>query len=113
MDPEKVNYHYCDDLPTCPWPEGTRILVTGAAGYVARRLIPELVSRGYIVRCMYRNKSCPSFLTHPRVEHVYADCLNMEELLPALKDVDYAYYLIHSMRLGETDCLPRWTGRKK
>jgi uncharacterized protein YbjT (DUF2867 family) len=103
MDPEKVNYHYCDDLPTCPWPEGTRILVTGAAGYVARRLIPELVSRGYIVRCMYRNKSCPSFLTHPRVEHVYADCLNMEELLPALKDVDYAYYLIHSMRLKKEE----------
>jgi uncharacterized protein YbjT (DUF2867 family) len=98
MDPEKVNYHYCDDLPTCPWPEGTRVLVTGATGYVAHRLIPELVSRGYIVRCMYRNRSCPPFLTHPRIEHVYADCLKKDELLPALKDVDYAYYLIHSMR---------------
>ncbi len=103
MDPEKVNYHYCEDLPTCPWPEGTRVLVTGATGYVAHRLIPELVSRGYIVRCMYRNISCPVLLTHPRIEHVYADCLNMEELLPALKDVDYAYYLIHSMRLKKDE----------
>jgi len=103
MDPEKVNYHYCYDLSTCPWPEGTRVLVTGAAGYVAHRLIPELVSRGYIVRCMYRNKSCPPLLTHHRIEHVHADCLNMEELLPALKDVDYAYYLIHSMRLKKEE----------
>ncbi len=103
MDPEKVNYHYCDDLNTCPWSEGTRVLVTGATGYVAHRLIPELVSRGYIVRCMYRNISCPTLLTHPRVEYVYADCLNREELFPALRDVDYAYYLIHSMRLKKEE----------
>ncbi len=48
MDPEKVNYPYCDDLPTAPLPENKKILVTGASGYVARRLIPELVSRGNI-----------------------------------------------------------------
>ena len=107
MDPEKVNYHYCDDLTTSPWPEGTRVLVTGAAGYVARRLIPELVSRGYIVRCMYRNNSCPPLLTHRRVEHVYADCLSMEELLPALEGVDYAYYLIHSMRLKKEEFIAK------
>ena len=107
MDPEKVNYHYCDDLSTNPWPEGTRVLVTGANGYVAHRLIPELVSRGYIVRCMYRNNNCPPLLTHPRIEHVYADCLNMEELLPALQDVDYAYYLIHSMRLKKKEFITK------
>jgi len=98
MDPEKVNYHYCDDLPTQPMPEGTRVLVTGASGYVAHRLIPELVHRGYTVRCMFRNKSNPAILTHPRVETVYADCLHKEDLLEAMKDVDSAYYLIHSMR---------------
>ncbi len=107
MDPEKVNYHYCDDLSTAPWPKETRVLVTGAGGYVAHRLIPELVSRGYIVRCMYRNKSSPPLLTHPRIEHVYADCLKIEELLPALKDVDYAYYLIHSMRLKKDEFIKK------
>jgi uncharacterized protein YbjT (DUF2867 family) len=103
MDPEKVNYHYCDDLPTHPWAEGTRVLVTGATGYVAHRLIPELVSRGYIVRCMHRNISFPALLNHPRIENVYADCLKKEELLSALEDVDYAYYLIHSMRLKKDE----------
>lgn len=99
MDPEKVNYHYCDDLPTQPLPEGTKVLVTGANGYVAHRLIPELVHRGYFVRCMLRNRSITFQLNHPRIEVVYADCLNKQELRPVLKDIRVAYYLIHSMRL--------------
>ena len=107
MDPEKVNYHYCDDLSTSPWPEGTRVLITGAAGYVAHRLIPELLARGYIVRCMYRNKKCPPLLDHPRLEYVYADCLNSEELHCALKEVDFAYYLIHSMRLKKAEFMQK------
>lgn len=56
MDSEKVNYHYSDDPPTAPLPENKKILVTGASGYVARRLIPELVSRGYFVRRLLRKK---------------------------------------------------------
>ncbi len=60
MDPEKVNYHYCEDLPTTPLKPGTRVLVTGANGYVAHRLIPELIERGYTVRCMFR--TAPSCL---------------------------------------------------
>jgi uncharacterized protein YbjT (DUF2867 family) len=98
MDPEKVNYHYCDDLPTTPLPAGTKVLVTGANGYVGHRLIPELIFRGYFVRCMFRRKSMPALLNHERIEVVYADCHNKDELLPALKDIEYAYYLIHSMR---------------
>ncbi|KMP12201.1 hypothetical protein UZ36_01760 [Candidatus Nitromaritima sp. SCGC AAA799-C22] len=79
-------------------PPETRVLVTGANGYVARRLIPELVCRGYIVRCMFRNRRCPPILTHPRIETVYADCLKPEDLHRVLKDIHTAYYLIHSMR---------------
>ncbi|NIQ01918.1 MAG: NAD(P)H-binding protein, partial [Nitrospinaceae bacterium] len=107
MNPELVNYHYCDDLPTTPLPAGTRVLVTGANGYVAHRLIPELISRGYIVRCMFRNRKCPSLLTHPRIEVVYANCLNKEELRTALKDVHTAFYLIHSMRLKKSEFMEK------
>ncbi|MEE9259401.1 MAG: SDR family oxidoreductase [Nitrospinaceae bacterium] len=98
MEPEKVNYHYCDDLSTTPLEPGTRILVTGANGYVGHRLIPELVYRGYRVRCMFRNRRCPPILSHPHLENVYADSLNKDELKPVLKDVHTAFYLIHSMR---------------
>ncbi|MCA9483286.1 MAG: SDR family oxidoreductase [Nitrospina sp.] len=98
MDPEKVNYHYTDDLPTTPLAAGTRILVTGANGYVGRRLIPELLHRGYRVRCMLRNKRLSPILEHPRLEFVYADARNADEMNTAMQGIDMAYYLIHSLR---------------
>lgn len=101
MDPEKVNYHYTDDLPTRPLPPDTRILVTGANGYIGRRLIPELLCRGYHVRCMLRNQGLAPILEHPRLEFVYADGRNLENLRQALNGIDSAYYLIHSMRLDK------------
>ena len=98
MDPEKVNYHYCDDLQTEPLPQGTRVLVTGSRGYIGHRLIPELLYRGYTVRCMLRDNLHPLLLDHPNLEIVYADVLKKKQLWVALKDVKAAYYLIHSMR---------------
>jgi len=98
MDPEKVNYHYCDDLPTTPLSPNTKVLVTGANGYVGHRLIPELISRGYFVRSMFRRTTMPALLVHDRIDVVYADCHNKDELRPALKGIEYAYYMIHSMR---------------
>ncbi|NIQ01807.1 MAG: NAD(P)H-binding protein, partial [Nitrospinaceae bacterium] len=99
MDPEKVNYHYCDDLPTSPLPGVGTVLVSGANGYVAKRLVPELLFRGYRVRCMLRKKLLAPILSHPNLEYVYADALDPEQLRPALEGVDVAYYLIHSMRM--------------
>ncbi len=98
MDPAKVLYNYCGSLTTTTWPPNTKVLVTGANGYVAQRLIPELVHRGYFVRCMVRTKHTPFLLEHPRIEIVYADCCIKEQLRSALKDIEFAYYLIHSMR---------------
>ena len=99
MDPEKVNYHYCDDLPTSPLPDVKTVLVSGANGYVARRLVPELLYRGYRVRCMFRKKPLAPLLSHPNLEYVYADGLDKNQLGPALQGIDVAYYLIHSMRM--------------
>ena len=99
MDPEKVNYHYCDDLPTSPLPDVKTVLVSGANGYVARRLVPELLFRGYQVRCMLRKKLLTPILSHPNLEYVYADALYKDQLQLAMKGVDVAYYLIHSMRM--------------
>ena len=99
MDPEKVNYHYCDDLPTSPLTDVKTVLVSGANGYVARRLVPELLYRGYRVRCMFRKKPLAPLLSHPNLEYVYADGMDKNQLGPALQGIDVAYYLIHSMRM--------------
>ena len=77
------------------------ILVTGATGYIASRLIPQLLDRGYAVRALARN---PQRL-QPRswsskIDIVHGDVMEPASLAPALKDVHTAYYLIHNMSLG-------------
>ena len=77
------------------------ILVTGASGYIASRLIPRLLAAGYLVRCMARH---PERLRHrgwyAQVETVSADATEPGTLPAALQDVRVAYYLIHNMAAG-------------
>lgn len=78
-----------------------RILVTGATGYIASRLIPRLLERGYSVRCLARD---PARLQGrpwvKQVEVVQGDVTRAETLPAALRGVTAAYYLIHSMASG-------------
>jgi uncharacterized protein YbjT (DUF2867 family) len=91
---------FCQDLPTHPLPGAGLVLVTGASGYIGGRLVPELLARGYLVRAMVRALS-PVYSKHwPNAEIVTADALDPASLGPALKGVDTAYYLIHSLLLG-------------
>lgn len=73
------------------------ILLTGATGYVGGRLLSALECDKRRVRCLARR---PEFL-RPRVasstEVVEGDVLKKDTLGPALKGVDVAYYLVHSM----------------
>ena len=94
---------YCNDLPSTPVPDIGIILVTGAAGYIGGRLVPELIERGYRVRVMVRKYSDEYVERWPEAEVVIADALNVEQLKWALKDVSVAYYLIHSMLIGKRD----------
>jgi uncharacterized protein YbjT (DUF2867 family) len=74
-----------------------RVLLTGASGYVGGRLLPWLEKQGLLVRCLARR---PEFLADrvgPKTEVVEGDVLREESLLPALKGVHTAYYMVHSM----------------
>lgn len=73
------------------------MLVTGANGYVGSRLAQKLIDLDYNVRCMSRllHEGDVDFI--PKAQWVQADALKPETLENALKDVDTAYYLIHSM----------------
>jgi len=92
--------HFCDDLPTKFQPNIGKILVTGASGYIGGRLAPELLARGYKVRVMVRGGSPEYSELWPGAEIVVADAREIERLRIAFKDIDSAYYLIHSLRLG-------------
>lgn len=77
-------------------------LVTGATGYIGGRLVPELLAAGYRVRVLSRH---PERLRDvdwfDRVEVAGGDASDPVALASALAGVDVAYYLLHSLQLGE------------
>jgi uncharacterized protein YbjT (DUF2867 family) len=80
---------------------GHLVLVTGANGYIASRLIPRLLRQGYRVRALARR---PERLAgRPWLEDVEAvrgSTRAEDELARSLQGVHTAYYLIHSMASG-------------
>jgi uncharacterized protein YbjT (DUF2867 family) len=94
---------FCHDLPSKPQAGMGKVLVTGASGYIGGRLVPELLARGYAVRIMVRAPSPVYEEQWPQVEVVAADALQPDQLNKALRDIDTAYYLIHSLLLGHKE----------
>lgn len=77
------------------------ILVTGATGYIASQLIPQLLEHGYRVRAMAREPERLRKRTwYPQVDMVHGDVMDTTSLTPALTGVHTAYYLIHNMSRG-------------
>ena len=76
-----------------------RVLVTGATGYIGKRLIPLLLEQGHTVVCAVRGKLRTEnrYKNEDNVTVVEADFLNPETLQNIPKNIDAAYYLIHSM----------------
>ncbi len=76
------------------------ILVTGSTGYVGGRLVPALLEAGYHVRAMARNLEkvgCRSWASHPHVQLVQGDVLDLTSVKQAALGCQAAYYLVHSM----------------
>jgi uncharacterized protein YbjT (DUF2867 family) len=77
------------------------ILVTGATGYIASRLIPRLLDLGYRVRALARDPRRLSARSwFDKIEVIQADVTTPSTLAQALEGVDTAYYLIHNMSRG-------------
>lgn len=98
---QESNNILCTDLPTTPRPGMGRILVSGASGYIGGRLVPELLARGYRVRVMVRADSPEYKERWPGADIHVVDALDKEGLKKSLDGVYAAYYLIHSMLLGQ------------
>lgn len=76
-----------------------KILVTGATGYIGKRIIPLLLQEGHTVVCAVRGKlrTEQKYSDEDNLYVVEADFLKPETLKNIPKDIDAAYYLIHSM----------------
>lgn len=81
------------------------ILLTGATGYVGGRLLGRLESTGHRVRCLTRRPESLAAKVGPLTDVVGGDVLDRESLDVALKGVEVAYYLVHSM--GSSDAFER------
>ncbi|MGV9305328.1 SDR family oxidoreductase [Nonomuraea sp. NPDC003727] len=78
-----------------------RCLVTGASGYIGGRLVPELLAAGHDVRCMVRSAGRLRDLPWAgRTEIAETDARDLDRTADALRGIDVAYYLIHSMSGG-------------
>ncbi len=82
-----------------------KILLTGANGYIGRRLLPVLVQQGHEVICAVRDPSrlhLPSDLAQ-KVTTAVCDMTKRETLANLPSGIEAAYYLIHSMTQSSED----------
>ncbi|MCC9642453.1 SDR family oxidoreductase [Rhodopirellula sp. JC740] len=91
-------------------PDETNVLVCGATGYVGGRLVGRLLDKGYHVRCLVRRPeklSKFSWVNHSRLTVIEGELQDAAATGKALKDVDAAYYLVHSMQSAKGEYAKR------
>src|SRR4051794_16215508 len=71
----------------------TRVLVTGASGFIGSHLCTALVDAGHDVVAMTRHPDDYAGAGRP----VYGDVSDPDSLTEAMRDVDAAYYLVHAL----------------
>ncbi len=76
-----------------------KVLLTGATGYIGKRLLPVLLAEGHEVICCVRDKKRfdISGFDPLDIRTIEADFLERSSLDAIPRDIDAAYYLIHSM----------------
>ncbi len=77
----------------------TKVLLTGATGYIGKRLLPVLSEKYDEVICCVRDarRFHPPESMRSKIRVIEGDLLNLESLDNIPKDIDGAYYLVHSM----------------
>ena len=69
------------------------ILVTGASGFIGKKLLNKLTDSGFTVTAMSRSK----YPGTENVKRVQADAFDVESLTAATEGIETAFYLLHSM----------------
>ena len=82
-----------------------KILLTGATGYIAQRLLPELLAANHYVYCCARDKARFNLerFEDPDISVIEVDLLREESLNNIPEDIDVAFYLVHSMSTSKGD----------
>jgi len=76
-----------------------KILLTGSTGYIGKRLLPVLIELGHEVVCCVRdiNRFNPPESLKENLSVLKIDLLDKKSLESIPKDIDGAFYLVHSI----------------
>lgn len=84
-----------------------KILLTGTTGYIGKRLLIQLLKDGHEIVCSVRDKNRFSQKIYAESKEAITiienDYLDLDTLTNIPKDIDVAYYLIHSMASADGD----------
>lgn len=80
-----------------------KILLTGATGYIGKRLLPLLLDQGHEVICCVRDKNRFYYPDNEikNIQLIEVDFLDAKSVENIPDDIDAAYYLIHSMSAAD------------
>jgi uncharacterized protein YbjT (DUF2867 family) len=93
-----MNMHQTVPPNSAAIPRTSLILLTGATGYIGGRLLPSLEKQGYRLRCLARHPDILKPKVGPSTDVVAGDVLDRQSLESAMRGVDVAYYMVHSMQ---------------
>lgn len=84
------------------FPKGTRILVTGGAGFIGSNICDALIGKGVEVTCLDnfstgKRENIEHLIKNPSFKLIEGDVVSLETCLSASKDVDY---IIHEAAWG-------------
>lgn len=75
-----------------------KVFVTGATGFIGKRLTLQLLEKGYEVYALSRIKGVGlGSIAHPNLKIVCGDLSTFHEIKSLPIDLDATYYLVHSM----------------
>jgi nucleoside-diphosphate-sugar epimerase len=78
-----------------------KILITGATGFIGRQLSLTLARKGYDVKALCRDTNHPYLISHPNIEAVKGDILDVASLEHAMRGCHQVY---HTAALAKMWC---------
>ncbi|PLX22240.1 MAG: DUF2867 domain-containing protein [Salinivirgaceae bacterium] len=76
-----------------------KVLLTGATGYIGKRLVPVLLQQGCEIYALTRDRKRLNLTSSQldRVHVIEGDLLNPDDKIIFPEEIDVAFYLVHSM----------------